>query len=151
LHLLKLLPRNAHGQTLPAPEKLQKKKRLAAASRRDIFKSNKQEFNALVCLDPDPACWMPATIGADSNVCRCSAIHSEARHNYFHSDTSVPFHPWHETLFTSTNCRQKHSSKATFGSKWCSRPELNWDPRFRKQFTLLHDGKQKTIANIGHS
>jgi hypothetical protein len=34
---------------------------------------------------------------------------------------------------------------------WCPRPELNWDQRFRKQFSLLHDGKQKTIAIIGHS
>jgi hypothetical protein len=37
------------------------------------------------------------------------------------------------------------------GKKWCSRPELNGDKQFRKQFSLLHDGKQKTIANIGHS
>lgn len=35
--------------------------------------------------------------------------------------------------------------------KWCSRPELNGDKQFRKQFSLLHDGKQKTIAIIGHS
>ena len=27
---------------------------------------------------------------------------------------------------------------------WCSRPELNWDTRFRKQSTLLHDGMQKS-------
>ena len=35
--------------------------------------------------------------------------------------------------------------------KWCSRPESNRDLPFRKQRSLLHDGKQKTIANIGSS
>jgi hypothetical protein len=41
--------------------------------------------------------------------------------------------------------------KQFYWQTWCPRPELNWDQRFRKQFSLLHDGKQKTIVNIGHS
>jgi hypothetical protein len=42
-------------------------------------------------------------------------------------------------------------SRSPKGAGWCPHPELNWDQRFRKQRSLLHDGKQKTIANIGSS
>ena len=39
----------------------------------------------------------------------------------------------------------------TLENKWCPHQELNLNQRFRKQRSLLHDGKQKTIANIGSS
>ncbi len=48
------------------------------------------------------------------------------------------------------NGKQTRNEKR-FNNAWCPRPELNWDQRFRKQFSLLHDGKQKTTANIGSS
>ena len=86
------------------PEKLQKEKRLAVASKRGVCKSNRQEFNALVYLDPDPACQTSATMtlslltkmgpphaiessvlepATGLNAGRCRTIHSEVRYNYF--------------------------------------------------------------------
>ena len=103
MHLLKLLPRDAHGRILPAPEKLQKEKRLTAAARRGVCKPDRQEFNVPVCLDPDFACQTSATMKSnltkmwpphaielpvpepvtDSNAGCCRTTHSEASYNYF--------------------------------------------------------------------
>jgi hypothetical protein len=92
--LFELPPRDAHQRILPVVEGLQKEKRLAVASRRGVCKSNRQEFNALVYLDP--ACqtsatkmWLPHAIeslartsGTGLSV-GCWTIHFEARYNHF--------------------------------------------------------------------
>jgi hypothetical protein len=58
---------------------------------------------------------------------------------------------WHFSSRLALFAQAGQPGRSPKGAGWCPHPELNWDQRFRKQRSLLHDGKQKTIANIGSS